>query len=97
LVVGANVQGDLEGGGGRRLGNVGHCIVGTMVDGIMVDGIVIVGIMIVGMMVVGIRVFECCFGNGYTFVGQFSDNLVANAFLHLFSSLSSQAICVLCR
>ena len=48
--------GDLEGGGGRRLGNVGQWIVGTMVDGIMVDGIVIVGIM----------VFECCFGNGYS-------------------------------
>ena len=52
----------MEGGGGRRLGNVGQWIVGTMIDGAM-----IVGIMIVGIMIVGIMVFECCLGNGYTF------------------------------
>ena len=72
-----------KGGGGRRLGNVGHCIVGTMNDGAM-----IVGIMVVGIMIVGIMVFECCFGSGYTFTGPFSNNLVANAFLHLSLHLS---------
>ena len=77
------VQGDLEGGGGRRLGNVGQWIVGTMIDGAL-----IVGIMIDGAIIVEIMVFACCLGNGYTFVGQFSDNLVANAFLHLSLHLS---------
>jgi hypothetical protein len=67
-----------------------------MVDGIMVDGIVIVGIMIDGAIIVEIMVFACCLGNGYTFVGPFSDNLVANAFLHLsFLSFLSGHLCPL--